>query len=168
MHIYQTLINALSAHMIHINLNMIFYTHVEHSPTKTTHISPSLERVPLHLNCDLSLHLFPAQALLSSLLGSSPSVFWSACLALPVRGPDGCCLWDAQRWPGYPGDCASWSQWCKTLEMESCIFQSVLSQSDSKLSLLDNAHNIVLCYSLTLHLCSGSIVGWGVTYCWTV
>ena len=75
---------------------------------------------------------------------------------------------DAQRWPGYPGDCASWSQWCKTLEMESCIFQSVLSQSDSKLSLLDNAHNIVLCYSLTLHLCSGSIVGWGVTYCWTV
>ena len=22
--------NALSAHMIHINLNMIFYTHVEH------------------------------------------------------------------------------------------------------------------------------------------
>ena len=87
--------------MVHINLNMIFYTHVEHSPTKTTHISPSLERVPLHLNCDLSLHLFPAQALLSSLLGSSPSVFWSACLALPVRGPDGCCLWDAQRWPGY-------------------------------------------------------------------
>ena len=27
-------INALSAHMIHINLNMIFYTHVDHSPTK--------------------------------------------------------------------------------------------------------------------------------------
>ena len=27
-------INALSAHMIHINLNMIFYTHVEHSPTE--------------------------------------------------------------------------------------------------------------------------------------
>jgi len=33
--IYYALINALSAHMIHINLNMIFYTHVEHSPTKT-------------------------------------------------------------------------------------------------------------------------------------
>ena len=32
------LINALSAHMIHINLNMIFYTHVEHSPTKTIYI----------------------------------------------------------------------------------------------------------------------------------
>ena len=29
MYIYHTLINALSAHMIHINLNMIFYTHVE-------------------------------------------------------------------------------------------------------------------------------------------
>ena len=38
MHIYHALINALSAHMIHINLNMIFYTHVEHSPTKTIYI----------------------------------------------------------------------------------------------------------------------------------
>ena len=36
MYIYHALINALSAHMIHINLNMIFYTHVKHSPTKTT------------------------------------------------------------------------------------------------------------------------------------
>ena len=33
-HIYHALINALNAHMIHINLNMIFYTHVEHSSTK--------------------------------------------------------------------------------------------------------------------------------------
>ena len=32
MYIYHVLINALAAHMIHINLNMIFYTHVEHSP----------------------------------------------------------------------------------------------------------------------------------------
>ena len=38
MYIYYALINALSAHMIHINLNMIFYTHVEHSPTKTIYI----------------------------------------------------------------------------------------------------------------------------------
>ena len=35
MYIYYVLINTLSAHMIHINLNMIFYTLVEHSPTKT-------------------------------------------------------------------------------------------------------------------------------------
>ena len=35
MYIYHAPINALSAHMININLNMIFYTHVEHSPTKT-------------------------------------------------------------------------------------------------------------------------------------
>ena len=34
MYIYHVLINALSAHTIHINLNTIFYTHVEHSPTK--------------------------------------------------------------------------------------------------------------------------------------
>ena len=38
MYIYHALINALSAHKIHINLNMIFYTHVEHSPTKTIYI----------------------------------------------------------------------------------------------------------------------------------
>ena len=38
MYIYHALINAPSAHMIHINLNMIFYTHVEHSPTKTIYI----------------------------------------------------------------------------------------------------------------------------------
>ena len=38
MYFYHALINALSAHMIHINLHMIFYTHVEHSPTKTIYI----------------------------------------------------------------------------------------------------------------------------------
>ena len=31
MYIYHVLINALNAHMIHINLNMIFCTHVEHT-----------------------------------------------------------------------------------------------------------------------------------------
>ena len=34
MYIYHALINALSAHMIHTNLNMIFCTHLEHSPTQ--------------------------------------------------------------------------------------------------------------------------------------
>ena len=38
MYIYHALINALSVHMIHINLNMVFCTHVEHSPTKTIYI----------------------------------------------------------------------------------------------------------------------------------
>ena len=38
MYIYHAFINALSAHMIHINLNMIFYTHAEYSPTKTIYI----------------------------------------------------------------------------------------------------------------------------------
>ena len=37
MYIYYALITALSAHMIHVNLN-IFDTHVEHSPTKTIYI----------------------------------------------------------------------------------------------------------------------------------
>jgi len=38
MYIYHALINALSAHIIHINLNTIFYTYVEDTPTKTIHI----------------------------------------------------------------------------------------------------------------------------------
>ena len=33
MYIYHALINALSAHMIHTNLNTIYYTHIEQSPT---------------------------------------------------------------------------------------------------------------------------------------
>ena len=38
MYIYHALINTPSAHMIHINLDMIFHTHVEHSPTETIYI----------------------------------------------------------------------------------------------------------------------------------
>ena len=38
MYIYHATINALSAHMIHINPNTIFYTHVERSHAKTIYI----------------------------------------------------------------------------------------------------------------------------------
>ena len=37
MYIYHVIINALSAHMIHINLNTIFYTHVEQSYQNNLH-----------------------------------------------------------------------------------------------------------------------------------
>ena len=36
MYIYHALIDALSAQVIHINLNIIFYTHVEHLPKQFT------------------------------------------------------------------------------------------------------------------------------------
>ena len=50
MYIYHALINALSAHMIHINLHVIFCTHVEHSPTKTIYIKYYTEKQTiLHL-----------------------------------------------------------------------------------------------------------------------
>ena len=39
MYIYHALINALSAHIIHINLNTIFYTHVEHSPPNAVYVN---------------------------------------------------------------------------------------------------------------------------------
>ena len=35
---YHALINALSAHIIHVNLNMIFYTYIEHNPSKHFYI----------------------------------------------------------------------------------------------------------------------------------
>ena len=44
MYIYHVLINALSTHMIDINLNMIFYTHVEHSSTKTIYVKYNMEK----------------------------------------------------------------------------------------------------------------------------
>ena len=44
MYIYHVFIDTLSTHMIHINLNKIFYTHVEHSPTKTIDIRYYMER----------------------------------------------------------------------------------------------------------------------------
>ena len=37
MYIHQSLINALSAHVIHVNLNTMFYAHVEQSPTNAIH-----------------------------------------------------------------------------------------------------------------------------------
>ena len=53
MYIYHALINALSTHMIRINLNMILYTHVEHSSTQTTHTKHYIKRqtpLPLPMN----------------------------------------------------------------------------------------------------------------------
>ena len=43
MYIYHALVNALSAYMIHIDLNPIFYTHIEHSPTRTIYIRCYME-----------------------------------------------------------------------------------------------------------------------------
>ena len=43
MYIYHALINALSARIMHIDLNTIFYTRVEHSPTKTIYIKYNME-----------------------------------------------------------------------------------------------------------------------------
>ena len=38
MYIYHALINALTPDMIYIKLNIIFYTRVEHGPTRTIYI----------------------------------------------------------------------------------------------------------------------------------
>ena len=58
MYIYHALINALSTHMIHISLHMIFYTHVAHSPTKTIYVHKVLykkkRKKALHTHNDCS------------------------------------------------------------------------------------------------------------------
>ena len=43
MNIYHALINALRAHIIHINLNTIFYMYIEDSPTKANYIRHYME-----------------------------------------------------------------------------------------------------------------------------
>ena len=48
---YHALINTLTTHMIHINLIMIFYAHVGHSPTKTIYIKYYTEtRTHMHMH----------------------------------------------------------------------------------------------------------------------
>ena len=58
MYSYHPRINALSAHMIHINLNMIFYSSVEHSPTKTIYVKYYMEEEKnthhTHTDCTVS------------------------------------------------------------------------------------------------------------------
>ena len=44
MYIYYVLIDALSTHMIHINLNITFYTHVEHIPPPKIYIKYYTEK----------------------------------------------------------------------------------------------------------------------------
>ena len=43
MYIYHVFLNALSTHIIHINLKIIFFTHAKHSPTKTIYIKYYME-----------------------------------------------------------------------------------------------------------------------------
>ena len=61
MYIYHALINALSAHMIHINLNMIFYTHVEYSPTKTIYIKYYFKKLKKHYKHPHTLYTLHVQ-----------------------------------------------------------------------------------------------------------
>ena len=44
MYIYRAFIDALSAHMIHVNLNLTFYANVEHSPTKIIYMKYYTEK----------------------------------------------------------------------------------------------------------------------------
>ena len=48
MYISHALINALNAHMIHINLNMIFYTHILYIDILYSHNSGRTLKVLLH------------------------------------------------------------------------------------------------------------------------
>ena len=62
MYIYHVLLNTLSAHMIHINLNTILYTRVKHSPSKTFDIKYYMEKQTHSLSLSLThTHTHPTQ-----------------------------------------------------------------------------------------------------------
>ena len=56
MYVYHALINALSAHVIYINLN-IFYTYVVHSPTQTIYMKYYTENTLTHTHTHTHTHL---------------------------------------------------------------------------------------------------------------
>ena len=56
MYIYHAPVNALSTHAIRVNLNTTFYTHVEHSPTKTIYIRYYMET---HMHACMHTHTHP-------------------------------------------------------------------------------------------------------------
>ena len=56
MYIYHALINALSAHIIHINLHMIFCTHVEHSPIKNNLHNDTETHTQTHTAMNSNVH----------------------------------------------------------------------------------------------------------------
>ena len=61
MYIYHALINALSAHIIDINLNTIFYTDLEHSPTITIYVRYHMET---HTHTHTHTHIYIYSTLL--------------------------------------------------------------------------------------------------------
>ena len=57
MYIFHVLIHARNAHMIPINLNTIFDTHIEQSPTKTVYIKYYMEQNPTHTYAFIHTHV---------------------------------------------------------------------------------------------------------------
>ena len=55
-YIYNALINALSTHIIHVNLNTIFYTYVENSPTKTIFVRHTHTHTDTHARAHTHTH----------------------------------------------------------------------------------------------------------------
>ena len=99
MYSYHALSNALSAHIIHINLNTIFHTHVEDSPTKIIYIRHYMDGhththihththththvfafvdLPLTMAVCINIHIFPAR------VNCDCMVSMYACCSVPV------------------------------------------------------------------------------------
>ena len=83
-YIYHALISALSAHTVHINLNMIFYTHVEYSPSKTTDIKYYMETHTHNSYCLPFQSQASDQRHLVSLTSAVPELCWGWHPACPA------------------------------------------------------------------------------------
>ena len=90
-YIYHALISALSAHTVHINLNMIFYTHAEYSPSKTTDIKYYMET-----HTQFLLSSFPVSSLRPEAPGltdlSCPRTLLGLAPCLSSYTHNSCCL----------------------------------------------------------------------------
>ena len=108
MYIYHVLIKALSAHMIQINLNMIFYTHVEHSPTNS--ISMVLHHTLELLKANQQVRAFPVIAESKCVWTALACSSCSCTLGLLWTSPPNTC-----RWSPLWGSCAFTALACGTI-----------------------------------------------------
>ena len=99
---FSWLIDALSAHIIHLNLNTISYTHVEHSPNKTIYMKYYME-THTHTHTLTHSHTLTSPTFPVDLPVSMHTCCTRACLRVCA------CV------------CALWSKWMCIFEREKNI-----------------------------------------------
>ena len=122
MYLHHALINTLSVHMTHINLNTIFFTHAEYSPTETMDIQYwKNAHTHTHTHTHTSLREKVYCTLWPS-LGDCLCLCGELCVLVSV-------LCVGQVWPAWCCTSASWPSWSRStpsrcLPSGQCILPS--------------------------------------------